>query len=333
MIGGGTGTFKILTGLKKYDDLKLSAIVAVTDDGGSGGKLRDEFGYLPAGDIRQCIIALSEAENGRNIMRDLFMYRFEKGGAGLEGHSFGNLFLTVMTELMEGDQKKAIDYAGKILRIKGKVIPVSLDNVEIAVEQDDGTVTVGESNIKDNYTKRNVESPIVRSWLQPKANATEEAIAAIKQADLVIIGPGGLYTSLIANLLVDGIKNAIIESKAKVLFNINLMTDNGQTHAMGAKAHVETIKNYLGKYPDFVLLNNKPFSKGVIKKYKDSDDFPVEVDLNEDEEQYKVIMDNLLPDGSEDVKQRAGFETKISVIRHDSAKIAKVIVNKILKKI
>ncbi len=329
MIGGGTGTFKILSGLKKYDDLNLSAVVAVTDDGGSGGKLRDEFGHLPAGDIRQCIIALSANENGRDLMRDLFMYRFEKGGAGLEGHSFGNLFLTAMTEVMGGDQEKAIDYAGKILRIKGKVIPVSLDDVEIAVEQENGTVVIGETNIKDNYTKRDVDSPIVRAWLQPEAHATPKAIETIKNADLVIIGPGGLYTSLIANLLVEGICDAVNKSEAKVLFNMNLMTDDGQTHDMDAKDHVEVLRKYLGKYPDYVLINDKDIDPKVIEKYEKSDDYPVKDDLGETDD-FEVIRANLLPDANEEVKQRAGFETKVSVLRHDSDKIANMIVDKIL---
>ncbi len=327
MIGGGTGTFAVLSGLKKYEDLKLSAVVAVTDSGGSTGKLRDEFGYLPVGDIRQCIVALAEEGNGDNLLRDLFTYRFQKGGAGLEGHSFGNLFLTAMTDVMEGDQEKAIAYVSKILRIRGKVIPVSLNNIDIAVEQENGTVIVGETNIKDNYKNRDIESRIIRAWLQPKAAATPRALDAIKNADLIIIGPGGLYTSLIANLLVDGVKDAILESEAKILFNVNLMTDAGQTHGFTAKDHVEAIAEYIGKKPDFVLINNKKLPGNIVEKYIASDDYPVEDDFNG--ESYEVMRRDIIS-GSEEVEKKKDFGAKRSLIRHNSKTIAKIIVEEIL---
>lgn len=328
MIGGGTGTFAILSGLKKYDELELSAVVAVTDNGGSSGVLRDEFGFLPPGDLRQCIVALSGEGNGDSMMRELFNYRFQKGGAGLEGHSFGNLFLTALTDVT-GSTEKALEYASKILRIKGNVIPVSLDNIDLAIEQEDGTVTVGETNIKDNYEKRDLNSLIKRAWLQPKAHATPKAIEVIKEADLIIIGPGGLYTSLIANILVDGIKEAILDSKAKILYNVNLMQDSGQTFGLTAKGHVETISKYIGKYPDFVLINNKELPKDIVQKYIDSDDYPVENDLQESSE-YNLIREDLIT-GSEEVEKKKDFGAKRSLIRHNSERIARIIVEQILK--
>lgn len=329
MIGGGTGTYAVLSGLKKYDDLKLSAIVAVTDSGGSTGKLRDEFGYLPVGDIRQCIVALAEEGNGDNLLRELFTYRFQKGGTGLEGHSFGNLFLTAMTDIMEGDQEKAIAYVSKILRIQGEVIPVTLNNIDLAVEQEDGTVVVGETNIKDNYKNRNIDSRIKRAWLQPKAKATPRSLEAIRKADLIIIGPGGLYTSLIANLLVEGVKDAILESKADILFNVNLMTDAGQTHGLTSKDHVEAISKYIGREPDYVLINNKKLPEKIVEKYIASDDYPVEDDFNG--EGYKIFRKDIIS-GSEEVEKKKDFGIKRSLIRHNSKTIAKIIVEDILKK-
>lgn len=328
MIGGGTGTYAVLSGLKKYQHLDLSAIVAVTDSGGSTGKLRDEFGYLPVGDIRQCIVALAEEGNGNNIMRELFNYRFQKGGAGLEGHSFGNLFLTAITDTFDGDQEKAIEYACRILRIRGQVIPVSLDNIDVVAQQEDGTVTVGETNIKDNFEKRDISQKITKVWLQPQAKATPKAIQAILEADLVIIGPGGLYTSLIANLLVDGISNALMETKAKILFNMNLMTDAGQSHGLSAQDHIEVIRNYVGKYPDIILTNNKDLPQDIVKKYEAENDFPV-VDDIEEKPDYKIMRDDLIT-GSEEIKKHKDFGAKRSLIRHNSYRIAEIIADKIL---
>lgn len=328
MIGGGTGTYAVLSGLKNYD-LDLSAVVAVTDSGGSAGKLRDEFGYLPVGDIRQCIVALSEEGKGHgdNLMRELFNYRFQKGGTGLEGHSFGNLFLTAMTEIMQGDQQKAIEYACKVLRIKGDVIPVSLDDVDLVVEQEDGTVIIGETNIKDNYEKRDISKRIAKVWLQPKALATKRAIEVILNSDLVIIGPGGLYTSIIANILVDGIKEALQTTKAKILFNMNLMTDAGQTHTLTANDHVEILKMYIGKYPDIVLINNKELPADIVEKYKLESDYPVVDDLKT--ENFEVIREDLITGSSEIVKKK-DFGAKRGLLRHNSNKIAEIIVKKIL---
>jgi uncharacterized cofD-like protein len=331
MIGGGTGTYSVLSGLKKFDNLDLSAVVAVTDSGGSTGKLRDEFGYLPVGDIRQCMVALAEEGNGQNLMRDLFNYRFDKGGEGLEGHSFGNLFITAMTEIMSGDEEKAIDYARRILRIKGEVIPVSLDHIDIVMEQEDGNKVFGETNIKDNYSDRNIESKIKKVWLEPEAHATPKAIKAIMEADLIIIGPGGLFTSLIANLLIKGIPDALQKTEAKILFNVNLMTDAGQTHEMTAREHVETIKNYIGKYPDYVLINNKELPEEIVKKYIESEDYPVKDDLEENSD-FEVVREDLIS-GSDEVEKKKDFGAKRSLIRHNSKSISNAIYNNILAKL
>jgi uncharacterized cofD-like protein len=327
-IGGGTGTYAVLTGLKKYDNLDLSAVVAVTDSGGSTGKLRDEFGYLPVGDIRQCIVALAEEGNGDNLLRDLFNYRFQKGGAGLEGHSFGNLFLTAMTDIL-GDEEKAIEYSSKILRIKGQVIPVSLNHADVVVEQKDGTVIVGETEIKDKYQRRDIDSRIERVWLQPKAEATPHAIEAIKEADLIVIGPGGLYTSLIANLIVEGIQESILSSDAKILFNMNLMTDAGQTHGFTASDHLRTITEYLGKKPDYIVMNDAKLPEDILEKYKKVNDFPVKDDIDQ-LDGVKIIKENLIS-GSEEIKKKKDFGAKRSLIRHDSYRIAEIIVEDILK--
>lgn len=174
VIGGGTGTYTVLTGLKKYPELSLKAIVGVTDSGGSTGKLRDEFGILPVGDFRQAIVALSEEGNGENLLRDLFLYRFEKG-SGLAGHNFGNLLLTALTDIL-GSEAKAITAAGKILRINGEVIMVSTDNVDLVAEYDDGSVLVGEAHIDEPDKRHNSNAKIKSLRIQPITKVSEKAI-------------------------------------------------------------------------------------------------------------------------------------------------------------
>lgn len=319
VIGGGTGTYSVLLGLKRYQDLNLTALVAVTDDGGSSGKLRDEFGFLPAGDLRQCISALASEEGRDSLMRQLFSYRFQKGGNGLEGHSFGNLLITAMTDII-GNQEKAIKQVSEILKISGNVVPISTDDVEIVIEQENGTITVGESNIKDNKNKRDLSSKIKNIWHQPKAKATKSAIESIKKADYIIIGPGGLYTSLITNILVEGIREEILKSKAPLIFFMNLMTDSSQTYGFTAEDHLNVLEKYLGKSPEYVVINNKKLDENLQKKYEKEQDYPVEDDLDS-KNGYKVIKTNLL-NGSQEIKKEKDFGTKRSLIRHSSTGIA-----------
>lgn len=315
-IGGGTGSYVALEGLKKYD-FKLTAIVTMMDSGGSSGKLRDELGVLPPGDIRQCLVALSESSK---LMRDMFNYRFEEGG--LKGHSFGNIFLSTL-EKNTGSMKKAISEVGKILRIKGNVVPITFTkDTNLCVELEDGTTIVGETHI-DVLEKMQKRSKIIRAFLKPEAELNEDAKKAIENADYILIGPGDLYTSIIPNLLVSEVSNVIKNSKAKKIFVMNLMTKYGQTTNYTANDHVKNLEQYLGKgVIDYVLMNSKMPRNATLEWYEDFQENPVKDDLNENE--YKVIRKNLIKDviitaDKNDVLRRG-------IIRHDPEKLSKEIV-------
>jgi len=252
VIGGGTGSFTILSGLKKYP-VELTSIVSMMDSGGSTGILRDEFGVLPPGDVRRCLVALSDS----TIMRELFEYRFKKGKA-LNGHTIGNLLLTALNEIT-GSDEEAILKASDILRIKGKVLPVTLDNCHLGAEFANGKKIIGEAKIGKQKVKH--------IFLTKKAKIFSEAKKAILEADLIILGPGDFYTSILPNLLVTGVTQAINKSKAKTVFVCNIMT-KGETKGFKAKDFVEELSKYLQSIPDFVLMNNKKPSLRVIKRYK-----------------------------------------------------------------
>ncbi len=312
-IGGGTGSYASLMGLKKYD-LKLCAIVNMLDNGGSSGILRDELGVLPPGDVRQCLVALADSSK---LLRDLFNYRFEEGG--LKGHSFGNIFLSTL-EKQSGSMKKAIEEAGKILRIKGNVVPVTLTKeTTLCVELDDGTVIKGETHI-DVLEKKEKRAPISKAYLSNKALLNEDAKESIEKADFIIIGPGDMYTSLLPIILVDGVPEAIKNSPAKIIFVLNLMTKYGQTSHYSAKKHIEEFEKYLGKgIIDYVLVNSKNPKKSVLSWYEEYDEFPVADDLN-DSESFEIIRKDLLKDVV--ITPEASDKLRRSIIRHDSKKLA-----------
>src|SRR3989338_8374742 len=245
-IGGGTGMPLVLRTLKNHP-VHLSAIVAMSDDGGSTGILRDEYGVAATGDVRRALVALSEPEG---ILKELFNYRFGKGG--LEGHSFGNLFLTTL-EKITGSFAQAVEEAAKILKIKGEVIPVTLDNTRLFAELENGQVLKCETNI--DIPKHDGSLRIKKIWLDPKARVNPKAEDAIGVADLIIIGPGDLYSSLIPNLLVDGMAEAIRKSPAKKVYVANLMTKFGETHIFKAEDFIKEIEKYIAI--DFALFNKK----------------------------------------------------------------------------
>ena len=229
-VGGGTGLATLLTGLKEYTS-NITAIVTVADDGGSSGRLRQQFDILPPGDIRNCLVALADAST---MMRDLFQFRFEKG-SDLAGHNFGNLFITVMTRLT-GDFEKAIRETSKVLALRGQVIPSTLNNVVLVAEHKDGSVTEGE----DKIPKAN--KPIDKVFLRPAGSeATPEALRAIREADLIVLGPGSLYTSIIPNLLIKEITGAIAASRAMKVYVCNVMTQPGETDGYTASNHIKAL--------------------------------------------------------------------------------------------
>lgn len=307
IIGGGTGTFTVLDALKKHS-VDLTAIVSMADDGGSTGVLRDQYGALPPGDIRRALVALSE-DSG--MMRRVFEYKFPKGD--LSGHSVGNLLLSAL-EKITGNFAGAIEEASKILNVRGKVIPVTLDNVRLCAELRDGTLIKGETNI-DIPKSRKKRSPIKKVWLEPKAELYDAARKAIFNADVIVIGPGDLYTSLIPNLLVSGMPKALAESKAKKVFICNLMTKFGETDGFSSIRFFREVEKYVGKHVlDFVLINVRmPLSK-ILKEYKKEGselvDFSMLVYLSTHPQ---FILEDIISEGE--------------LVRHDPVKLAKVLLS------
>ncbi len=306
VIGGGTGVFTVLTGLKNYP-FHLSAIITTADDGGSSGVLREEFGILPPGDIRRALVALS---SDSPILANLFNYRFENG-KGLKGHSFGNLFLTAL-ERITGDFNQAIKEAAKILGIKGKVIPVTLDYTRLFARLENDLLVVGESNI--DVPKHDGSLFIKEVFLNPEAKACKDAIKAIKEADVIIIGPGDLYTSIIPNFLVKGIKKAMKKSQAKKIYVCNIMTKYGETNKFTAEDFFATLEKYLGKgIIDYFLVNIEKPKDYYLGKYKKEKAELVKYNrkLLSFWKKPKVIFTRLLRQGS--------------LLRHHPKKLAKAI--------
>ncbi|MCA9386467.1 YvcK family protein [Candidatus Dojkabacteria bacterium] len=318
VIGGGTGSYTILSGLKELENIEITAIVASTDSGGSTGRLRDEFGYLPVGDIRQCLVALAENSEEQRILQKLFTYRFDKGGNGLEGHNFGNLFMTALREIV-GNELIAIKYIEKILNIKGKVYPVTLDDCQLVAEYENGEVVIGESNIDEPQYPHDGRLKISKLSTKPKSETHAKVIDSIKQADLIIIGPGDLYTSIIANFIIDGVRDAIKKSSAKKIYISNLVTKFGQTFDFKLSDHLNEVEKYSTKM-DYILVNSKPLSREILKKYKLENAYPVVNDLLNDG---RIILTDLL--ATEKIKTIKGDILKRSLIRHDSVKIASTI--------
>ncbi len=313
VIGGGTGTYVALTGLKRYD-VELSAVITMADSGGSSGKLRDEYGVLPPGDIRQCLVALSESDL---LMRDLFLYRYSEGT--FKGQNFGNIFISTL-EKMTGSIKDAIEAAGKILAIRGKVLPVTTDKIHLHAELEDGKIVEGETHIDEGHydpSKR-----IRKVFLVPQPKADSDALEAIRDADLIVIGPGDLYTSIIPNLLVAGIPEAIKSSQAKKAFVMNLMTKCPQTTGLSAKDHLEAIEKYLGKgILTHVLINNTALPKEILTIYEKDKDYPV-ID-NITQAAPRLIRADLIKNII--IKKEDGDSLKRSLIRHDPNKLAKAL--------
>jgi len=285
------------------------------DSGGSSGRLRDEFGQLPPGDVRQALVALSK---DTPTLRELFNYRFDKG-EGLQGHSFGNLFLTTLAEVT-GGMEKALDEAGKVLNIKGSVLPVTLSNANLVAEYEDGSVIKGESDI--DTPKHDGKLRITKLYLEPEVLPYKKTLEAIAAADLLVIGPGDLYTSLIPNLVVPDVAQSICSSDAKKVYIVNLMTKYGQTHGFAASDFVAAVQKYLGNCLDFVLINSAPLPEETIEKYKAENDSPVVDDLRE--AGFKIVRGDFL--ASDPIAKTSGDTLKRSLIRHDSKKLAKVLV-------
>jgi len=316
-IGGGTGTHTLLRGLRAYrDTLDLRVVVTMADSGGSTGRLRDEFGHLPIGDVRMALVALAREETDHDhLIRNLFMHRFDRG-EGLSGHNFGNLFLTALTDIL-GSELAAIDAAARILGVGGTVLPVTTDNVQLVARCGNGVEVVGEDAI-DTCAQRSAEMRIEQLSVRPRARANPEAIRTIENADLIVLGPGDLYTSLLANCVVDGVPEAIQRSRGRLLYIANLMTKAGQTTGMGTKEHVDEVARYTGRTPDAMLVNSRPLPEELLARYEAESEYPVHETHSPDS--IPVIAGDFL--AREEVTTQAGDTLRRSLIRHDPAKIA-----------
>jgi uncharacterized cofD-like protein len=307
VVGGGTGNFVVLQGLKKYD-VELSAIVTMADNGGSTGILRDELGVLPPGDVRQCLVALS---NSSRLMRSLMNYRFENGNLG--GHSFGNLLLSAL-EKVTGSFEKAVEEVGRILVIRGKVIPVTTNQVHLKMILNNRKVLEGEDAI---YFSKEIDQGYRSIFLEPYPKVNPRVIDEIMNADLIVIGPGGLFTSLIPNLLVEGVSKAICRSAAKKILVVNLMNRKGQNTGYRVSHNIKELVRFLGKdIFDYILVNSKKPSSALLELYSEESEF-IENDLDDE----RVVVADLL--GAVEVQPNKKDLLKRNLIRHDPKKLAK----------
>lgn len=300
-VGGGTGLSMLLRGIKKITN-NITAVVTVGDDGGSSGRLREDMGVLPPGDIRNCIAALADNDD---LITELFQYRF-KSGEGLEGHSFGNLFLTALCSIT-GDMVRAVKESSNVLSIRGRVLPSTLDDMRLAAEFEDGSIVHGESAIPEEHKK------IKRLFTEPEnCKALEDVIEAIKDADLIILGPGSLYTSVIPNLLVKEISQEIIKSNAKKIYVCNIMTQPGESDNYTVSDHLNALYQHSGSenLVDAVLVNNM-LPANMAKKYEECGQFPV----NLDKENVHVDI----------VEKKLIEESREGLVRHSSHRVARAI--------
>ena len=303
-IGGGTGLSTLLRGIKHITN-NITAIVTVGDDGGSSGRLREEMGVLPPGDIRNCIAALAD---DADLVTKLFQYRF-KTGEGLEGHSFGNLFLTALCSIT-GDMVNAVKESSKVLSIRGRVLPSTLDDMRLAAEMEDGTIIKGESMIPEAHLK------IKRLFTIPEnCKPLDEAIAAIKDADLIILGPGSLYTSVIPNLLIKEIAKEVAESKANKIYICNIMTQPGETDNYSAYDHIKAIIEHCG-YENIVdaILVNDTLPQTLAAKYHAANSYPVKLD-----------EDKINELGLEIISRKLIEDSKEGYVRHSSNRLSRAI--------
>ena len=301
-IGGGTGLSVLLRGLKSVTS-NITAIVTVADDGGSSGRLREDFGIIPPGDLRNCLVALADTEP---LMEKLFQHRFG-GAGGLAGHSFGNLFIAAMTEIL-GDIELALKESSKVLAVKGRVLPASVQHVRLSAEMMDGSVVEGESQIPQ------AGKPIKRVFISPAdAVPVQTAVEAIMEAELIVLGPGSLYTSVLPNLLVKGVADALRASSALKVYVCNVMTQPGETDGYSASQHVAAILNHVGPgVIDYVLLNDQKIDPQLQAQYAEKGAYPVEADV-----------ENVEALGVKTLRRRVISE--VHVIRHDPLRLSRAI--------
>lgn len=323
VIGGGTGTYTTLVGLKNYP-VDISVIVTMTDSGGSNRVIRDEFGLLPTSDIRQAMVALASDEVD-DLFRKLFTYRYHQG-TGLNGMTFGNLFMLALTDIL-GSQTDALSQTCRLLGVQGNIIPVTYDNSQLIARYDNGRQLLGEHQI-DEPSDEFAGHRIIELETIPEAVANPEAIKTILSADVIVFAPGDLYTSLLSNIVVKGIKEAIRKTKAKKIYIVNLMTKYGQTSNFKATDFCYELSKYLnGTNPDYILINKtKKLNKKIALRYAEERAEPVVDDLSDHPENLagtKIIRGNFT---SKVIFEKAkGDKLVRSLVRHDPKKLAKAI--------
>lgn len=314
VIGGGTGSFTLLSGLKNYVQ-DITALVNMADDGGSTGILRDELGVLPPGDVRQCLVALSESSKAR----DLFNYRFDQGS--LKGHSFGNLFLSAV-EKMTDSFSEAVELASSMLRIQGRVLPITTDKAKLVLTNNDGQVTKGEFKI-GHLDFGEFKRPTLT--LEPNAKLNPEAHQAIMDADVVVIAPGNLYGSLAPALIVEGLKQALKKTPAKIVYVCNLVTKPKQTDGFMVHDYASEIERFVGaEVLDYVIFNTDEPTEAMLRQYTHDGEFPVEFDLEVlDKQHYQGYGLPLIATKPIAHKSADAIAKTRSLIRHDSDVVAK----------
>lgn len=303
VIGGGTGLSTLLRCIKQITS-NCTAIVATTDDGGSSGRLREELGIIPPGDLRNCIVALADTEP---LMAKLLQYRFREGSF-LSGHSFGNLFITAMADYLD-NMEEGLSETSKILKVRGSVVPSTLDKVTLVAKMTDGTTIEGETSIAD------AGKTIDELFLSPKEpKATESAVKAILQADMIVVGPGSLYTSVITNLLIPEIRTALLESEAVKVYVCNVMTQPGETDNYSVYDHVNAIYKHVGKdFFDYVVVNKQKVSDELLEKYAQQGAYPVK------------YGDDILPYPELKVVE-ANLISEENLVRHEPIKLSKTLI-------
>lgn len=303
VVGGGTGLSTLLRGMK-YITNNCTAVVTSADDGGSSGRLRKELGIIPPGDLRNCITALADQEPE---MERLMQYRF-KGDSPLAGHCFGNLFIAAMAQA-EGGMEAGLNATSQILKVRGRVVPSTLANIQLQAQMSDGTVVTGESVIP-KMRKRIRQMRM----LPPDAPASNAAVEAIMHADVLLFGPGSLYTSVIPNLLVDGIRDAVIKSKAVKIYICNVMTQPGETDGYGAYEHVHALIDHVGRrFLDYVVVNDQEITVEQLRQYNAEGSMPITPDIDK----IRALGITVIP---------ASLISKNDLVRHDPRKLARVLI-------
>ncbi|HEX8982406.1 MAG TPA: gluconeogenesis factor YvcK family protein [Ktedonobacterales bacterium] len=318
-IGGGTGPFALLSTLKRHD-CSITAIVTMADSGGSSRRLMDEFGTLPVGDLRQALVALSRKGV---LWREVFTYRFKQNGktngnhepASLSGHSLGNLIIAALQEVNHGNLLHAIEDAQQLLDTAGNVLPVTLSPATLCAELQDGEIIEGETEIDTRGDHSSAPlSPIKRIYLKDSVPACEDALRAIRRADVIVIGPGSLYTSILANFVVDGVAEAVRASEAQKVYVCNLMTNRGETDGLRASDFVHEVHTYLGDRVDRIVAHDGAFPERLLERYAQDHQHPVVADMDKLRHMApEVVVDSLL----------AVYQDRL--VRHDAERLLRAI--------